>query len=77
VRNWSVGIEPEQFRWIAGENEAGKYGFAADSDRRRLRVGGAVHARDLDVEALVDAPLRYMNGRDNDWFHPPQETRQL
>jgi len=32
---------------------------------------------DLPVSELVAAPVRYMNGRDDDWFHVPAETRQL
>lgn len=32
---------------------------------------------DATIEELVAAPVRYMNGRDNDWFHPPAETRHL
>jgi hypothetical protein len=32
---------------------------------------------DVEPQALIDAPLRYSNGRDNDWMHPPAETRYL
>jgi len=32
---------------------------------------------DLPAEELVAAPLAYMNGRDDDWFHTPAETRHL
>jgi hypothetical protein len=32
---------------------------------------------DLSPSDLVAAPVRYMNGRDDDWFHPPAETRHL
>jgi len=32
---------------------------------------------DLPVANWVAAPVRYMNGRDDDWFHVPSETRQL
>lgn len=28
-------------------------------------------------EELAAAPVQYMNGRDNDWFNPPRETRHL
>ena len=32
---------------------------------------------DLSPAELVTAPVRNMNGRDDDWFHVPAETRHL
>ncbi|HVZ30468.1 MAG TPA: GFA family protein [Asticcacaulis sp.] len=32
---------------------------------------------DMSEDELVNAPVRFMNGRDNDWFHTPPETRYL
>jgi hypothetical protein len=32
---------------------------------------------DLPPEALAAAPVRYMNGRDDDWFHEPAATAHL
>lgn len=32
---------------------------------------------DLDPSELAEAPVRYFNGRDNDWFNVPTETRHL
>ncbi len=32
---------------------------------------------DLDPTELAEAPVRYFNGRDNDWFNVPKETRHL
>ena len=32
---------------------------------------------DASVEELAHAPVRYFNGRDNDWRTPPAETRHL
>lgn len=32
---------------------------------------------DLLPSELAEAPVQYMNGRDDDWFHVPQETRHL
>jgi hypothetical protein len=32
---------------------------------------------DLSPAELAAAPVRYMNGRDDDWFHVPAETRHL
>ena len=31
----------------------------------------------VDPAELVAAPVRYLNGRDNNWFEPPAETRHL
>ena len=32
---------------------------------------------DLPPAELAAAPVRYMNGRDDDWFHEPAEKRHL
>jgi hypothetical protein len=32
---------------------------------------------DLSPAELAAAPVQYMNGRDDDWFHVPAETRHL
>ena len=32
---------------------------------------------DIEPQALAEAPVRFMNGRDNDWWHAPAETRHL
>lgn len=46
-------------------------------------VGGAyVSVRlgsldDVEPSELADAPVKYFNGRDNDWWSPPNETRHL
>ncbi len=32
---------------------------------------------DLDPRELIDAPLRYSNGRDNAWWDVPDEVRHL
>ena len=65
TRNWSIGIKPEQFRWIAGEQDAGRYGFAPDSKnahvfckRCGIRIGttGYVAAREGLVRPGIAAP---------------------
>ena len=32
---------------------------------------------DLAPAELIAAPVQYMNGRDDDWWHPPAESRHL
>jgi hypothetical protein len=32
---------------------------------------------DLDPKELLEAPVQFFNGRDNDWFHEPAEKRHL
>jgi hypothetical protein len=32
---------------------------------------------DVDPQELIDAPVKYANGRDNSWWTPPAETRHL
>ena len=32
---------------------------------------------DVDPKELIEAPVRYANGRDNKWWEPPAETRHL
>ena len=32
---------------------------------------------DVDLKELIDAPVRYANGRDNKWWEPPAEARHL
>ena len=32
---------------------------------------------DLDPAALAEAPVRYADGRNNNWWNPPAETRHL
>ncbi|WP_413586035.1 GFA family protein [Bdellovibrio sp. HCB274] len=32
---------------------------------------------ETDFKEVMSAPIRYMNGRDNDWFHIPEYTGHL
>jgi hypothetical protein len=47
------------------------------------QIGGAYYSEnlacldDLDATALADAPVRYMDGRHNDWQEAPAESRHL
>lgn len=38
---------------------------------------GVAALDDLDPADLVAAPVQFMNGRDDDWWHAPAETRHL
>jgi hypothetical protein len=46
-------------------------------------IGGAYYSvnlaclDDLDAKDLAEAPIRYMDGRNNNWWQPPAETRHL
>jgi hypothetical protein len=99
VRNWSIGIKPNEFRLVAGKDDLGEYGFTAASQNHhafcrhcgvRLYTHGHVKEiggdyvsvslaalDDLPPGELAAAPVRYMNGRDNDWFHEPADHRHL
>jgi hypothetical protein len=47
------------------------------------QIGGAYYSvnvaclDDVTPAELLEGPIRYMNGRDNDWWHEPAETRHL
>ena len=43
----------------------------------RLIAGEDASMDDVDAKELIEAPVRYANGRDNKWWEPPAETRQL
>jgi hypothetical protein len=32
---------------------------------------------DAELNEIIEAPVRYANGRDNAWWNPPAETRHL
>jgi len=46
-------------------------------------IGGAYYSinvaclDDVAPAELVEGPIRYMDGRNNDWWHAPAETRHL
>lgn len=60
-----------------------KCGIATHSHGRIKQMGGdflSVHLSaldDLSVEALVSAPVQYMDGLHDNWQHAPRETRHL
>jgi len=51
------------------------YGHVAEIGGDYVAV--ALSLDDLSPAELAAAPVQYMNGRDDDWFHTPAETRHL
>ena len=97
-RNWSILINPADFRLLAGEAELSDYQFDGGSAHHLFcrhcgvhpfgrghleEIGGdfiAVRVAALDgvtPEELVAAPVQFMDGRNNNWWNPPAETRHL
>lgn len=72
-----------------GQNKAGHHFFCKHCGVRPFgkghvpEIGGdyvgvnLAALDDVSPEELMQGPLRYFNGRDNDWFHPPAFTRHL
>jgi len=61
----SCGIRP--YNWVEG---------AAWNDGAYVSINVAC-LDDLEPAELVAAPIRYMDGRADDWWHVPAETRHL
>ena len=89
-RWWSIRSAPDGFRALSGEDELGPSGFcrhcgvavysrieAAEwNDGAYVSISVAA-LDDLDPAELVAAPVQYMDGRHDDWWNPPKETRHL
>ena len=58
-------------------------GVAAFGHGHVEEVGGAYYSvnlaclDDVDAKELAEAPVRYMDGRNNNWWEVPTETRHL
>jgi hypothetical protein len=58
-------------------------GIPAFGDGYIEQIGGAYYSvnlaclDDLDPTELAQAPLKYMDGRHDNWWNPPSETRHL
>lgn len=70
--------------WGEGHHRfCSKCGIATHGHGRIKQIRGdyvSVHLAaldDLDVETLVAAPMRYMDGRHDNWQNSPAETRHL
>ena len=80
----SLGDYSKSGDWGEGHHRfCTKCGIATHSHGSIKQMGGdflSVHLSaldDLSVEALVSAPLQYMDGLHDNWQHAPRETRHL
>lgn len=92
-RAWSVSAAPGDFKLVRGaeflsQGESG--GFCTrcgilmfghvpvtewnESERYSVNIPAL---DDLDLETLIAAPVTYFDGRNDNWWHVPQETRHL
>ena len=96
-RMWSVGIGPQDFRLIAGEDSLGDYSFGAMQSHHRFCTTCGINLYghgsmpgmgeyvsvclstldDLEPADLAEAPVIYIDGRGDNWWNPPAETRHL
>jgi len=91
-RWWSVAVKPEGFRSIAGEGtlSKGRSGFCPSCgvipygwvDAAEWNDGAYVSVNvaaldDLDPRELLAAPVKYCDGRNDNWWHPPEITAHL
>lgn len=89
-RWWSVKVRPEGFRSLSGEDQLSKANFcrtcgivpyahveAAEwNDGAYVSINVAV-LDDLDPRMLMEAPIQFCDGRNDDWFRAPQFTAHL
>jgi hypothetical protein len=90
-RWWTVRTKPEAFRVLSGEDQLDKErGFCrtcgvtpyrhvpkADWNPEAYVSVNVAALDDLDPQQLLEAPVKYYNGRDNDWWHEPQIKAHL
>jgi len=92
-RWWSCRAKPEDFKLLSAtttlsNGERGGfckqcgvhvYGFVDKADwNPAAYVSIGVNALDdLDPAELLESPIKYMDGRKDDWWHVPAETRHL
>jgi hypothetical protein len=88
-RWWSAKVEPSGFRSIAGHDQItngfckhcgvrpyGKVEKAEWNDGEYWSINVAC-LDDLDPAELATAPVMYCDGRADNWWNPPAETRHL
>ena len=73
-----------QFGTMSGHHRFCKTcGVGAFGDGYVEQIGGAYYAinlaclDDLDPTELAEAPVKYSDGRNNNWWNTPKETRHL
>lgn len=98
TRNWSVRVNPDNFRLLSGEADLSDYQFGEKSTHHFFCKHCGVHTfiradieeigghfatvrlntlDNIDPAELGEAPVRYANGRDDNWWVAPNETRHL
>ena len=92
-RWWSCRAKPDGFRLLAGADEMPKgaqggfckhcgvhlFGFVDVTEWNPVAYYSISVAAldDLDAAELAAAPVKFMDGRHDDWWHEPKETRHL
>jgi hypothetical protein len=93
VRNWSIGVKLADFTLRTGADDLGDYQFRDMFCKRcgvRVFTRGVVKEiggefvsvavstlDDVNPRELIEAPLHYMDGLQDNWFSTPVETRHL
>jgi hypothetical protein len=84
----SIAGDSERSEYSFGTH-SGKHGFCKTCGVRTYskgyleQIGGAyvsvalASLDDLDLAELIDAPVKHMDGRANNWWNAPAETRHL
>jgi hypothetical protein len=90
-RLWTTKVKPEGFRSLSGADQLDeKRGFCREcgvtpyrhaekaewNDGEYYSVSVAA-LDDLPPSVLLEAPVRFCNGRDNDWWHEPAVKAHL
>ena len=83
-RAWNASIKPQDFRLISGNHRFCKTcGIAPFGDGEVKEIGGAFVSisvaclDDVTPEELARLPIKYMDGRHDNWFEAPKVTSYL